>query len=313
MLVPSIQLSQVWFTPDRNPINCYLLANAMLLELIALYAFEMGMALQETLGVRNMTAIDLSGRVAVVTGGAGGIGRATAQAFAIAGARVVVADIDQQGIDETVALIGENAIAVQVDVADPVSCESLMSLSVDAYGRIDILFNNAGIAGTPAYTLNQSVEDWKKVIDVNLSGVFYCARYALTEMLKGGRGVIVNTASIDGFNGMATLGPYTASKHGVIGLTKTVALEYGRQNIRSVAVCPGFIETAMTKQGLSEETAAMLAQAIPNPDGKPAQPEAVANLVLWLASDQAAYVNGSYHVVDAGLTAGFSLPEPDAA
>jgi len=257
-----------------------------------------------------MTALDLSGRVAVVTGAAGGIGRATAQAFAAAGASVVVADINLEGIDETAALIGERALAVQVNVADPASCESLMSRTVEAFGALDILFNNAGIAGKTAYTMNISIEEWQQVIDVNLSGVFYCTRYALPAMLKGGRGVVINTSSIDGFNGMATVGPYTASKHGVIGLTKTVALEYGRENIRSVAVCPGFIETAMTTQGLTEETAAALAQAIPNPGGTPAQPEAVANLVLWLASDQAAYVNGSSHVVDAGITAGFSLPEP---
>ncbi len=259
-----------------------------------------------------MTAIDLSGRVAVVTGAAGGIGRATAQAFASAGASVVAADINVDGLEETAALIGDRAIAVQVNVADPASCESLMLQAVETFGRIDILFNNAGISGTPAYTLKTPIEEWQRVVDINLNGVFYCTRYALPEMLKGGRGVIINTSSIDGFNGMATLGPYTAAKHGVIGLTKTVALEYGRENIRSVAICPGFVETAMTKKGLTEETAAMLSQAIPNPGGKPAQPEAAANLVLWLASDQAAYVNGSSHVVDAGLTAGYSIPEPDA-
>ena len=259
-----------------------------------------------------MTTIDLSGRVAIVTGAAGGIGRATAQAFAAAGAKVVAADVNLAGVEETANEIGENAMAMQVDVADPAACESMVERTVAAFGRLDILFANAGIAGNPTYTLNQSLEDWQRVIDVNLSGVFYCTRFALPAMLAGGRGVIINTASIDGFNGMATLGPYTASKHGVIGLTRSVALEYGRQNIRSVAICPGFIDTPMTKQGLTEEAAAGLGQAIPHPEGRPARPEEVANMVTWLASDLAGYVNGSYHVVDAGLTAGFSLADPQA-
>ena len=125
--------------------------------------------------------------------------------------------------------------------------------------------------------------------------------------------MIVNTASIDGQIGMATLSPYTASKHGVLGLTKTTALEYGRENIRCVAVCPGFIDTAMTRGALSEEETAILAGSIPNEGGQKAQPAQVANMVLWLASDKASYVNGSSHLVDAGLTAGFSLPEPARA
>ena len=257
-----------------------------------------------------MSDLQFEGRVAVVTGAASGIGRASAEAFAAGGAKVVVADINQEGIEAVAADIGEQAIAVVVDVADPASCQALVDKTVEAFGSLDVLFNNAGTAGNPGYTLSQSLEDWQRVIDVNLSGVFYCTRFALEVMRKGGRGVIINTASIDGFNGMATLGPYTASKHGVIGLTRTVALEHGRENIRCVAVCPGFIDTPMTQQGLSEEAAAGLAQAIPNPEGRPASPREVANMVTWLASDQAGYVNGSYHVVDAGLTAGFSLPDP---
>lgn len=257
-----------------------------------------------------MSDNQFEGRVAVVTGAASGIGRASAQAFIAGGARVVVADINQEGAEALAIELGDRALAVAVDVADPASCQALIDRTVAAFGSVDVLFNNAGIAGVPGYTLSQSIEDWQRVIDVNLGGVFYCTRYALDVMRKGGRGVIINTASIDGFNGMATLGPYTASKHGVIGLTRTVALEYGRENIRCVAVCPGFIDTPMTQQGLSEEAAAGLSQAIPNPEGRPAQPAEVANMVTWLASDQAAYVNGSYHVVDAGLTAGFSLPDP---
>jgi NAD(P)-dependent dehydrogenase (short-subunit alcohol dehydrogenase family) len=257
-----------------------------------------------------MKTIELKGRAAVVTGAAGGIGRASAQALAEAGARVVVADINLAGVEETAAMIGDQALPVQTDVADPAQCEALIQGSVEAYGAIDILFNNAGIAGATAYTANQSVEDWQRVIDINLSGVFYCTRFALPHMCQEGRGVIINTSSVDGLNGMATLGPYTAAKHGVIGLTRTVAVEYGRENIRCVAICPGFVATPMTQHGLTDEMVAILAQAIPNPGGTPAQPEAVAEMVVWLASDNAGYVNGSTHVVDAGLTAGYSLPEP---
>ena len=252
----------------------------------------------------------LDGRVAVVTGAASGMGRATALAFAREGAQVLAADLDLEGASKTAAAIGEAALALQVDVADPQSCELMISAAVEAFGGIDILFNNAGIAGTPGYTLNQTLEDWQRVIDVNLGGVFHCSRYALEHMVPRGRGVIINNASIDGHTGMATLGPYTASKHGVIGLTRTIALEYGRQGVRCVAICPGFIDTPMTREGLTEEAAAALAQAIPNPGGRSAQPGEIADVVLWLASDQAGYINGSSHVIDAGLTAGFSLAEP---
>lgn len=253
---------------------------------------------------------DFEGKVVLVTGAASGIGRATAKQFAEQGARVAVADIDKEGLIETADLIGNGALAIEVNVSDPASCESMVAQTVAAFGRLDVLFSNAGISGDRHNTAKQPLEEWRRVIDINLSGVFYCARYAIPEMQKIGGGVIVNTASVDGHVGMATLSPYTASKHGVLGLTKAIALEYGRENIRCVAICPGFIDTAMTQGGFSEEEAAALAEAIPNVGGTPAQPEQVANMVLWLASDKASYVSGSSHVVDAGLVAGFSMPEP---
>jgi len=256
---------------------------------------------------------DFQGKVVIVTGAAGGIGRAAAVQFAQQGARVTVADINEEGAGETAALIGEKALAVQVDVADANSCEAMVAKTVNTFGRLDVIFNNAGIAGERHNTANQPLDEWRRVIDINLNGVFYCSKYAILEMQKVGGGVIVNTSSVDGHVGMATLSPYTASKHGVLGLTKATALEYGRENIRCVAVCPGFIDTAMTQSGFSEEEAAAFLETIPNVGGQPAQPELVANLVCWLASDKAAYVNGSSHLVDAGVTAGFSLPEPDAA
>jgi len=256
---------------------------------------------------------DFEGKVVIVTGAAGGIGRAAAIQFAEEGARVVLADVNEAGITETAGLIGDMALPLQVDVADAEACEAMVANTVEAFGRLDVIFNNAGISGDRYNTGNQPLENWHRVIDINLNGVFYCTRYAIPEMQKNGGGVIVNTSSIDGHVGMATLSPYTAAKHGVLGLTKATALEYGRENIRCVAVCPGFIDTPMTKGSLGPEEAAALAQLIPNVGGKPAPPELIANMVVWLASDKACYVNGSSHIVDAGLNAGFSLPEPEAA
>jgi NAD(P)-dependent dehydrogenase (short-subunit alcohol dehydrogenase family) len=248
---------------------------------------------------------DFDGKVVIVTGAASGIGRATAIQFAQQGAKVVVADINQTGADETAALIGENAIVFQLDVADELSCQSMVDRTIDVYGRLDIVFNNAGIPGVRACTADQMTEEWKRVIDVNLNGVFYCTKSAIPEMLKTGGGVIVNTSSIDGFTGMGTVSHYTAAKHGVIGLTKACALEYGKQNIRCVAVAPGYINTAMTESVFSDEENAMLMAIIPL--GRPSQPEEVANLVLWLASDKASYVTGSCHTIDGGITSGFAF------
>ena len=254
---------------------------------------------------------DFENKVVVVTGAAGGIGRATAIQFAQQGAKVLVADINMTGAEETATLIGDSALAFAVNVGDPASCEAMIAAAVAAFGRLDVIFNNAGISGERANAANTPVEEWQRVIDINLSGVFYCSKYAIPEMQKVGGGVIVNTSSVDGHIGMATLSPYTASKHGVLGLTKSLALEYGRENIRTVAICPGFVETEMTKEGLAGEAGENLKAAIPNVGGQAAQPELIANLVTWLASDKAAYINGSSHVVDAGIIAGFSMPEPE--
>jgi NAD(P)-dependent dehydrogenase (short-subunit alcohol dehydrogenase family) len=254
---------------------------------------------------------DFGGKVVIVTGAAGGIGRASAIQFSEQGASVVLADVNEAGLAETAAMIGDKALPIKVDVADAAACEGMVADTVSALGRLDVLFNNAGIAGERYNVANMPLEDWQRVIDINLSGVFYCTKYAVPEMQKVGGGVIVNTSSIDGQIGMGTLSPYTAAKHGVLGLTKVTALEYGRENIRCVAICPGFIETAMTKGSLGPEEAAALAEQIPNPGGTAAAPEMVANMVVWLASDKACYVNGSSHVVDAGITAGFSMPEPE--
>lgn len=248
---------------------------------------------------------DFDGKVVIVSGAASGIGRATAIEFAGQGAKVVIADINEAGATETAAMIGENAITVLLDAADEFSCQAMIDRTIEVYGRLDVLVNNAGIAGVRAFTADQTTEDWRHVIDINLNGVFYCTRAAIPEMLKTGGGVIVNTSSIDGFTGMGTIPHYTAAKHGVLGLTKACALEYGRQNIRCVAIAPGYVTTAMTEGVFTDEESAMLASMIPLM--RPAQPNEVANLVLWLASDKASYITGSCHTVDGGITAGFAL------
>ena len=250
---------------------------------------------------------DFEGKVVIVTGAAGGIGRAAAVGFGEQGAAVVVADLNEAGANETVSMIGDNALAVTVDVSDPQSCESMVDKAIEKFGRLDVIFNNAGISGNRALMGDVSNEDWSQVININLNGVFYCTRAALPHLLKAGGGVIVNTASVDGLIALSQFAHYTAAKHGVIGLTKACALEYGHENIRCVAVCPGFVETPMmaNKNVFSAEEKAFFMDAVPL--GRAASPEDVAELVLWLASDKASYVTGTTHQVDGGLLAGFKL------
>lgn len=247
--------------------------------------------------------MEFEDKIVIVTGAASGIGRAAALMFADRGAKVVVADLNLLGAQETAMMIGAKAIAVQVDVSDEHACEAMVATTIDAFGKLDILFNNAGIANDRGHVGEQPTADWRRVIDVNLNGVYYCTRAALPEMLKNGAGVIVNTASVDGQVGMATLAPYCAAKHGVIGLTKVCALEYGSRNIRCVAVAPGYVETAMVKGAFTDvETAGLIAIT---PLRRACMPKEVAELVTWLASDKASFVNGSTHTIDGGLTSGF--------
>jgi NAD(P)-dependent dehydrogenase (short-subunit alcohol dehydrogenase family) len=248
----------------------------------------------------------VEGKVALVTGGASGIGRATALTFAREGAILVIADRNEDGGQQTVHMITENggeATFVQVDVTSASAVEALISKTVETYGRLDCAHNNAGIAsGVPALTADYPEERWHQVIAVNLTGVWLCMKYEIVQMLHQGGGAIVNTASIAGLVGGAGGAAYTASKHGVIGLTKTAALEYATQGIRVNCVCPGYIQTPMTARGLSdpERRAQIVAR---HPLGRVGTPEEIAEAVVWLCSDAASFVTGHAMSIDGGYVA----------
>lgn len=251
---------------------------------------------------------DFSNKVVIVTGAANGIGRAAALKFASLGAKVCLADINGDDVNATADLIakaGGEAFVSLTDVSDDHACNEMVARTVDAFGGLDVLFNNAGIPGDRVMAADTTTAQWRQVIDVNLNGAFYCIRAVIPALLNRGGGAIVNTASANGLVGMSTIAPYVAAKHGVVGLTKAIALEYGRKNIRSVAICPGLVLTNMTKNDLSDEEYEHFKTTIPT--GRGAAPEEVANLAVWLASDEASYINGSVHSVDGGLLSGYGV------
>lgn len=244
----------------------------------------------------------LQGKVALVTGGASGIGRKVAEFYARDGARVVVSDVDQEGGKETVELIksaGGQAVFVEADVSQPTACENLVSAAVNEFGQLDIACNNAGIGGEQNLTADYSLEGWEQVISINLSGVFYCMKYEIPAMLESGGGSIVNISSILGRVGFQAAPAYVSAKHGVLGLTKTAALEYGPQNVRVNAVGPAFIKTPMIS-ALEEDEEMYQALVGKHPIGRIGEPEEVAELVSWLSSEKASFVTGSYYPVDGG-------------
>ncbi|WNC67084.1 SDR family oxidoreductase [Thalassotalea nanhaiensis] len=247
-------------------------------------------------------------KTVIITGASAGIGRATALEFAKQGANVALADINMPGIEETAKLITENggtAIVINTNVASMEDCQNMVDKTVAEFGQLDVIFNNAGIAGERAMVEDTSTEMWQKVIDINLNGVFFCTKAAIPAMLENGSGVIINTASVDGLVGMSTISPYVAAKHGVVGLTKATALEYSRKGIRSLAVCPGYVVTEMTEVGFAQEE--QDAFGAMTPLGRGATPQEIANFVTFLASDKASFLNGSAHQIDGGLLAGMGI------
>ncbi len=245
-------------------------------------------------------------KIALITGAGSGIGRATALAFAAAGAAVVVADVNEAGGQETVGLVsgaGGNAIFIGADVSKPGEVEALVAQSVRHFGRLDIAVNNAGIGGAWARTADYPLADWERVLAVNLSGVFYCMQQEIRQMLVQSGGAIVNVASIAGVRALSNAPAYTASKHGVIGLTRTAAQEYARQKIRVNAVCPVFTRTPLF-QGMIEGNARLEERLLGNiPARRFGEAEEIADAILWLCSEGAGFVTGQALNIDGGLTA----------
>jgi NAD(P)-dependent dehydrogenase (short-subunit alcohol dehydrogenase family) len=252
----------------------------------------------------------LEDKVALITGAASGIGRATSLLFAEQGAKLVFADVDSAGSDETARLCGERgaeALCVPCDVTDAGQVQALVDAAVQCYGRLDCAFNNAGVGGSSAPFAEYQEDDFKRVIGINLTGVFLCMRSELGQMISQSGGAIVNTASVVGVIGYPLLAAYNAAKHGVIGLTRTAALEYATRGIRVNAVCPGWTETPMVMdEGPSPASDKDVYDAIAGlaPMHRLGQPIEIAQAVAWLCSDAASFVTGHPLVVDGGVAAG---------
>mgnify|MGYP006287636061 CR=1 FL=1 len=245
-------------------------------------------------------------RVALVTGAGSGIGRATALAFARDGWDVVVSDMNEERNDETarhIQRMGHNVLAETADISRPADLERLFEDTRAAFGRLDAACNNAGIEGDQAPTADCTIDNWDRVLSVNLKGTWLCMKHEIPLMLESGGGSIVNVASVAGMVGFAGMPAYVASKHGMNGLTKTAALDYATENIRVNAVCPGAIETPMIDRFTDGEAEGREQLEAMHPVGRMGTPDEVADAIIWLCSEEASFVTGHIMPIDGGLTA----------
>jgi NAD(P)-dependent dehydrogenase (short-subunit alcohol dehydrogenase family) len=249
--------------------------------------------------------LDFTGKVALVTGAAAGMGLATAQAFAEAGAAVVLADISEDAVRARAAVLvraGHKALAIRCDVSDDEDVATMVDRTVAEFGRLDAAFNNAGVMARIAPIADSSRDEWDRVIGINLRGVWSCMQHELRQMARQGSGAIVNNASVGALTGNPGIASYIASKHGVIGLTRTAALEYVKRGIRVNAVNPGLIDTQIARDVVSGDERAYADLAKTVPMGRAGRPEEIASAVLWLCSPGASYVIGHGLTVDGGMT-----------
>ena len=259
-----------------------------------------------------MLNIDFSGKGVLITGGASGIGRSAAGLFVSKGARVAISDIDEEKARKTVLELGNEHVAVPGDVSNETTVDAIIKAAEDRLGRVDILINCAGVSDVLIPTIEQSIETWQRIIDINLTGTYLTSRAVAKDMLERGEGSIVNVSSIAGLVGLPLRNAYTASKHGVAGITKTLASEWGKYGVRVNAVAPGYVLTPMVQKLVDQGNIDQKLIARRTPLGRLATPDEIGSVMLFLASPLASYINGAIIPVDGGYTAyGAAAPAVD--